>query len=264
MKKYFLVIANTFSEYFVYRLNFILWRVRMIMSILISYYLWMTVFRGRVSVFNYGTNQMITYILLTIFVNSVVLSTKTFSVALEINLGILSNYLIRPINYFVYYLSRDAVDKVINTIFSLVELVLLFYILKPPIFVQTNTTVLLFFGLFLMLAAVLYFEINMILSFIGFWSRETWAPRFLFFILVSFLAGNYFPLDIIPRYIYAWLEYLPFTYLVFFPLKVYLGNISLQFIQKGFVVVITWIILLFISMHLLWRRGLKQYTAEGQ
>lgn len=264
MNKYLMVVNNSLQEYFTYRLNFILWRVRVIVSILISYFLWTAVFSQSSQVFGYRENQMLTYILLTIFINGVVFSTQTFRVAEEINYGILSKYLIRPINYFAYNLSRDFSDKLINTFFSFFEFLLLLFLLKPPITLQTNPMWLILFIQSIILAAILYFEISLLISFLGFWSHETWAPRFLFFILISFLAGNYFPLDIFPSSIYKILEFLPFTYLLFYPLKIYLGQVSIYFAVKGFFTVLFWVAGLYFLLKWLWRKGLKAYTAEGQ
>lgn len=264
MNKYLTVLQNSFQEHFAYRLNFILWRVRMVVSVLISFFLWQTVFQSQSTVFGYQAAQMLTYILLITFISSIVLSTQTFRVAEEINFGRLSDFLIRPISYFGYVFARDVADKLINTIFSFFEIGLLILLLRPPLMVQKEPLWLVLFLFATIIAAVLYFEIGMLLSFIGFWSRETWAPRFVFYILVAFLAGTYFPLDIFPPPIYNILQLLPFTYLVFFPLKIYLGSLNTIFLIKGFIVMSLWIIILWWLVKFLWQKGLKLYTAEGQ
>ncbi|MBI3380059.1 ABC-2 family transporter protein [Candidatus Gottesmanbacteria bacterium] len=263
MKKYVMVVSNSLQEYFAYRLNFILWRVRVIVSILISFFLWQTIFKTKSQVFGYQQSQMLTYILLITFLNGIVLSTQTFRVAEEINLGTLSNFLIRPFSYFGYVMSRDISDKIVNTFFSIFEIIFLIIILHPPIFVQTSVYWLGLFFVTFILAALLFFEIGMMLSIIGFWSRDTWAPRFIFFILVTFLAGTYFPLDILPKPIYSFLQFLPFTYLIFFPLKIYLGQMDSFFLLRGLGIMISWIILMSVILRYSWRRGLKIYTAEG-
>lgn len=264
MGKYLVIAKNSLQEYFTYRLNFILWRVRVVISILISFFLWQTIFRDRSQVFGYSQAQMLTYIILLTLMNGVVLSTRVFRVAEEINLGKLSNILIRPVNYFGYTFARDISDKGINIFFSVIEIMLLVLLLHPPLIVQTQIFFLSLFIFFLIMAAILYFEIGMILSCIGFWSRETWGPQFIFFILVAFLAGTYFPLDILPYPVYNLLQLLPFTYLVYFPLKIYLGTISYQYILRGFLILTFWIFTLWRVLNLLWRKGLKLYTSEGQ
>lgn len=236
----------------------------MIIGVLITYFLWLAVFRGQTNVFGYGRADMFTYIILLTFLQGVVLSTQTQRIASEINTGDLSNFLIKPINFFGLNLARDLTDKFINTFFSIGEIAFLYYLLKPPIVLQTNIYWLSLFALTVILAALLYFEINLLLSFIGFWSKETWAPRFIFYILVTFLAGTYFPLDIFPQPIFNVLQLLPFTYIIFFPLKIYLGTPDPAFLIKGFIVIFSWIIILGFFLLRVWRQGLKIYTSEGR
>ncbi len=264
LKKYWLVAGNSLQEYFVYRLNFILWRVRVVVSMLITYFLWFAVFSSSKQVFGYSENQMLTYVLLLSFMNSLVLSTQTFRIAEEINMGTLSMYLIRPVNYFFYNLARDLSDKALNVIFSVLEFIILILVLKPAIIIQSQLSFIFLFLGATTLGAILYFEIGIILSSIAFWSYETWAPRFIFFILVSFLAGNYFPLDILPGPLFHAFSYLPFSYLIFFPLKLYLGEASSGFILQGFTVVTLWIVGLYFFINFLWAKGLRAYTSEGQ
>jgi ABC-2 type transport system permease protein len=263
MKKYLLVINNSFQQYFAYRLNFILWRVRVILFLLLSFFLWQTIFTHNKQIFGYDESQMLTYMLLISFIDGIVLSTQTFRIAEDINFGNLSSFLIRPVSYFGYVLAKDVTDKLINTAFSFFEIVLLIIILHPPFIIQTNPILLLMSISSAIIAAFVYFEINLLISFIGFWSKETWAPRFIFFILVTFLAGLYFPLDILPTPIFDFLRFLPFTYLVFFPLKLYLGQFTSGFIIQGFLINIFWLFILWLGVKTLWKKGLKVYTAEG-
>lgn len=264
MKKYLILIRNSFSEYFAYRLNFFLWRVRVIAIILINFSLWQAIFRQNKVVFGYDESQILTYIIFISILSGIVLATRTERVATEINMGILSNLLIKPIHYFFYNLSRDLADKVINTCCSFIEIALLITVINPPVILQNNPFWLLSFIMTSIVASLLYFEINMLLSSVAFWSKETWAPRFIFFILVNFLAGMYFPLDIVPQGLYRILEYLPFTYLIFFPLKIYLGNITIVFLIKGLIISVVWSVFLWWLMIYVWKKGLKIYTSEGQ
>src|SRR3972149_583046 len=145
MSKYTRVYNNSFSEYLAYRLNFILWRIRGIGMVLISYFLWLSVYANHTQVFGYGKANMLTYILLITFLQGIVLSTQTHKIASEINTGDLSNYLIRPINYFWFNFFRDLSDKTINTFFSLIEISLFIVFLSPPIFFQKNIVYLFLF-----------------------------------------------------------------------------------------------------------------------
>lgn len=264
MKKYLLVSENSFHIYFAYRLSFLLWRMRSVLFVLINYYLWLAVSSQASSIFGYNQRQILTYILLTTVVAGIVFSTQTSRVAEEIRDGSLSSYLLRPVNYFLYNIFRDIPDKVMNIFFSIIEVLLLIFLLHPPFYMQSNLAQLFLFLFSLFFASIMYFEIMMILSFLGFWVHEVWAPRFLFFILVTFLAGNYFPLNIFPDPIFKIFEFLPFSYLIYFPIKIYLGLHASGEIMRSFFVMTLWIVLLYQIMVFLWKKGLRQYTAVGQ
>jgi ABC-2 type transport system permease protein len=263
MNKYFSIAKISLLGYLAYRMNFILWRFRSVLSILLTYFLWQSVYANTNNIFGYSKFQMLSYIILINLISSIAQSTQTFRIAEEINYGTLSVILLKPINYFAYNVSRDISDKIINFFSSVIEIFILVIILKVPLYVQTDILLLFLFIIACFISSILFFEINVLLSFIGFWSKDTWAPRFVFYILVAFLAGGYFPLDIFSGIVYKIISFLPFTYLIFFPLKIYLGNYNLSSMIFGFEISLIWILILLFSVIFIWRKGLKIYTSEG-
>ncbi len=264
MKKYLQVIQATWAEYMIYRLNFILWRVRVVMQVLVVYFLWWAVFSQREELFGYTQASILTYVLLSTIVRTIVLGTTTMEVGNLIHQGNLSNYLVRPISLFRYYIARDTADKVFNIMFACVEFTLLFFLLKPPIFIQTNPLILVMAALSMGVAVVLYFCFSMVLGFLGFWMPDAWGPRFISFVIIEFFAGGLFPMDILPRTLFVISQILPFSYFIYFPLKVYLGQLSLYESVLGISVGVMWVAVFWIFMMVVWNKGLRTYTAEGR
>lgn len=264
MNKYFLVIRNTWYEITTYRLNFIMWRFRTVLQLLTIYFLWTIIIPSGSQIFGYTQPQILTYILLSPFITALVFATRTQEIGANINDGDLSVYLLRPINYFFYWFARDTGDKVMNMTFSIIELSVLYFLLRPPIIIQTNFMLYVLFAIVIILAVILQFIIGAFLGLIGFWSPEIWAPRFIYFILRDFLAGLIFPIDIFPRVFRMVMEFLPFQYLLYFPLKIYLGQISIPVILRGASIMIFWILLLGFLLYLVWKKGLKEYSAVGR
>lgn len=264
MNKYLQIAKLTWDETFVYRLNFIMWRMRLILQTLTLYFLWVSLIPSGTTLFGYNQSSMLTYILGTSLVSSFVLSSRSHAVGDEINSGNLSNFLLKPINYFLYWFARDVGDKAMNIIFSIIELTVLFAILKPPLFIQTESMFLLLTLIAIALALIMYFLFNFLLGLIGFWSPEVWAPRFIFIILLNFFAGGLFPLDILPKFIFSIFQLLPFTYLLYFPIKIYLGQLTMIEIFTGIMISLSWTILLYIVVRYMWRKGLLAYTAQGR
>lgn len=263
MNKYFSVTKNTWNEILTYRISFVLWRLRTIFQLLTIYFLWFSLIPQGQMLFGYSQVLMLTYVVGTAVLSAIVFSTRTYEIGENINSGNLSAMLTKPMNYFGYWFSRDIGDKFINVAFSTLEIFILFFVLRPPLFVQTNPKYILLTVIAVMLAILLHFLIGFLLGMIGFWSPEVWAPRFIFFILVQFFSGALFPLDVFPKPIFTAFQLLPFSYLLFFPLKIYLGQLSLVEIMQGTAVTVIWIFILWWAVVVIWKKGLRLYTAYG-
>lgn len=247
-----------------YRLNFALWRLRVVLQLLTMYFLWQAIIPQGSQFGVYDRSLMLTYILGGGLLSSIVISSRSYEVGDDINQGNLTNFLIRPINYFLYWFSKDVGDKAMNITFAIFELTFLYLVLKPPFFLQTDPTLLLLTVVAAIIATILYFFLNFLIGLVGFWSPEVWAPRFIFIILITFFAGGLFPLDILPKAVFTLFQFLPFTYLIFFPLKIYLGQLSPHEIQSGILIALIWTLTSYLIVKLVWNKGLKLYTAHGR
>lgn len=263
-KKYYLVARNTWDQTVAYRLNFVMWRFRVFLSLISTYFLWFTLLPTGRSIATYDRPTILTYILGGSIMYSIVISTRVADVANDIIQGDLSNYLTRPVNYILYYFFKDIGDKGMNIFFSIIEITIFFLIVHPPFFIQKNIWIIIAFIFAIVFAIVINFCLNMLLSFIGFFSSEAWGPRFIFFILLSFFAGTLFPLDILPHWLFIILNSLPFSYLIYTPMKIYLGQISLQNTIVALLVSGVWAVILLLVVQLSWKKGLKLYSAEGK
>lgn len=266
MKKYLQVFKISFQQEFTYRVNFIMWRVRNVLQIFLVFFLWDAVFSqpGR-EVFGYDRTRILTYVFGLLIVRAFVLSTKAQAVSRDISGGELSNHLLKPLNYFKYYFTRDISSKSLNLIFAVFETIALYLILKPPFFVQTNFISLLGFFASISIAIFIFFVLVFIISSIPFWIPEVgWGMQFLTMIFIEFFTGALFPLDVLPQIIQNILNFTPFPYLIFFPLQVYLGKIAGFTLVRGLVISGVWAIILWFVMNSVWRKGLKVYQAHGR
>src|SRR3990172_6518136 len=266
LAKYWQVTKTSWENGFVYRLNFLMWRVRAGIWLLTVYFLWGGIFQRTDGFLSYDKAAMMTYILGTGVLATIVFSTRSIDVGTEIAEGDLSNYLLKPVNYFAYWFSRDLADKLLNILFVIGEIGLIIFFLRPPLIMPTASGLIAMFLLVSILALVLYFIFSFLVSAFTFWYPEHngWPIRFFVFVLLEFLAGGLFPLDILPPVVFSLLRLLPPAYFMYYPLQVFLGRLSFW---EGVGVVsglIFWIFLLAIVLNLVWRRGIKVYEAYGR
>jgi ABC-2 type transport system permease protein len=267
MEKYLSVFKISYKQEFIYKWNFIMWRVRNILQIFFLFFLWDAVFgiSGKV-IFGYTKAQILTYVFGIAIVKAFVMSSRTIDVAGEISRGELSNYLVKPVNYFKYWFTRDLSSKLLNLLFAVFEISILFLLLRPEFYFQTNLFYVVLFFITVVLAIALFSLILFIVSSVTFWLPEMgWGAHFLITVVATeFLSGSIFPLNILPESFQTVLYLTPFPYLIFFPLQIYLGALPNPEIIKGIAVSFLWFLTLTVFMKKIWNKGLMTYEAYGK
>lgn len=265
MRKYWRSLVIALKSDTVYAASVFTWRLRNVLRVLVVYALWSSLLFPDSHFGGYSRTFLLTYVLLTILVQAVVLSSRTIDVSSEISSGDLTNLLLKPVNFFKYYLFQDLGNKGMNFSFSVLEFFLFLYFFKPPFFVQVNLWVLIGFLITLLISTLLYFCLNLIFGFLAFYSPENvWAPRFLFFMFLEFLSGSLFPLDVLPAAFFRFLMLTPMPYLLYFPLAVYLGKIQGTSLWFYSLIATVWILILGKLVQVLWQKGLRAYEAWGR
>jgi ABC-2 type transport system permease protein len=267
MKKYWQIFSISFQQEFAYKLNFVMWRVRNVFQILLTFFLWSTVFANpQTIIFGYDRAKILTYVFAIMIVKAFVLSARAMDVSYDIAQGDLSNYLLKPIGYFKYWFVRDISSKALNIIFAMFEFTALFLILKPPFFFQSNPSIVLITVLAIIIAVLLYFLLLFLVSSVPFWAPELgWGSHFLLtVIIIEAFSGSLFPINILPPAFQSVLMATPFPYLIYFPIQVYLGNISGQALAGGLIVSAAWVGILWFAMNFVWQKGLRVYESIGR
>lgn len=264
LRKYLVVFSMTWQEYFVWRVNFVLWRFRQILQLLLLFFFWSVATAGHDQILGYSQAAILTYILGTQLMRSIVLSSRSIDVAAEIHDGKLTNYLLKPVSYFGFWFVRDISDKFLNILFALLEVGVLVILLRPSLLIQQERGIVLLAALVSILAMVLYFLFSFLLSLLAFWVRDVWASRFLILVILEFFSGGFFPIDILPRGLFLLISATPFPYLIFFPIKIYLGQLAASQILAGLTIMGFWIVVLALGLGFVWNKGLRIYAAEGR
>lgn len=265
MGKFWHIFRLSLMEYFVYRVNFFLWRFRSIVSFLTLIFFWQAVYGVKDNVFGYTEAQMLTYIVGIAVLRAVILGGRVADLAgLIKDGGIINKFLLRPWDVIKVWFVRDLASKALNLVLVIVEVFFIIRILNLSFYIPQN---LIYLGLFIiscLLSLPLYFLLDFMLSLIAFWVDNVWAPRWLFgVIFLQFLSGRFFPLDVLPEFAFNLVRLTPFPYLIYFPLKIYLEQVSLWQAGRIIGLLIVWLVVIYFAAKKMWHKGLKQYTAYG-
>lgn len=209
---------------------------------------------------------MLTYVFMVLAVQSLALSAPSADhIGGEIANGDLSNYLVKPVGYLKYWFTRDVASKLLNLSFSIVEILVLWYLLQPAISISSNFLVWIFFFLSLCFAIVIYYFVSTCARFVAFWIPEfTWGLSFLILVFLEVFAGGIFPLNILPGWIYGLLQFTPFPYLVYFPIAIFSGKLEGLELFRILIQTLAWVIGMYYFTKYLWSRGMMAYQANGR
>ena len=193
MRKYGFVYALYWQEGLAQRASFIMERFRALVVMVSLYYLWSALLSHQSSFAGYTRPQILTYVFGMSFLRSIVFATRTDEVAMEINQGRLSGYLLKPVHYFLYTFSRDLAEKSINIISSCFEIAGLYVFFHVTLAWPTQLKTWIFFALAAGLALIMNYLLNFAIGCWGFWTSESSGPRFLVALILEFTAGGFFP-----------------------------------------------------------------------
>lgn len=263
MKKYWAIFKISWEKQFEYRLNFFFWRLRSVIVLILLYYVWTSLSGLRGSFAGYTSLELITYVFIVNILRSVIFGSQSRQVGEEINDGTFSIYLIKPLNHFFYVFFRELGERASYFISAIGEIIILILILKADLFYQNNLYLLFLFFISMIFSFILYFILTYLAGILTFWIQHVSGPRFLFEWILEFASGAYFPLNILPKIIFMSLAFLPFYYIIYFPLSVYLGRLANSEIYSGLGMGLFWIIIAAVLARVAWIRGLKKYSGEG-
>lgn len=226
-------------------------------------FLWLSVFQDKVLIGGYTKESLITYYVvagLTTLLSSSHIGPYLYD---DIRSGKLSTNLVRPANYFLWHFCGEGAYRVFSVCFALPLFFLLYsqfpeYILLPEKFLTF-----VFFALALFLAWILSALFQYMVALSTFWLGESNFGFQVRWFLEKIFSGELAPLTLLPVLFQKIASWLPFQYLFFFPIQIYLEKLSYIDIAKQFGIFIIWIFVCGSLVTLMWKRGLKRYDGSG-
>lgn len=117
--------------------------------------------------------------------------------------------------------------------------------------------------IYLVTATVISHLIWLLLGMMAFWLEQAQAVMWSFAVILNFLSGMFMPLDFFPHWSVKVLEMMPFAAFSYTPAKLYMNQISVTKGTSLLIVYILWIFGLMALNLVVWRAGMKKYSAVG-
>jgi ABC-type uncharacterized transport system permease subunit len=157
------------KDYFIYKLNFLLWRLRSFVFFLTLFFFWSAVFQEKTRLLGYQKSQMFAYLMGSAFLKGIVLGSRSIDeLAGSIRSGRIVNWLLKPVDIFKIAFARDLIAKLLDFVFCFGEIWLVVKISHFPFYLPKNFySWSLFFGA-VFLSVVLYFNLLVVFASLAF------------------------------------------------------------------------------------------------
>lgn len=260
MKKYFKILKISLISYLEYRVNFVLSFLFSLVPFAVSVLLWVAVARHSEFI---KVKEVVSYYFVILIVKNITTTNSIIRFSDDIRLGELNKYLLKPYNYCFYNLMADLPERIVFIVMNFIPLLLIYIFLHNYISLDISSIKIFFFILFLMLGYLINFFIDFLIGLYSFYFSKVSSLYTSIKVLRNLSAGNIFPLLMLPAKIFLALQFLPFMYTSYIPTMLLLEETSLGLILRNLFISIAWLVILCLFSILLWKRGMKRYSAYG-
>ena len=248
----------------IYRWNFLLRVLVSFVPLLGSVFLWNAVFAGQKAFAGYTFTSMVAYFITLILLDTLTVPNEDdFQIAEDIREGRINNLLLKPIEYRLYRFHLYAAARIVHAAFAFVPLAIAMIWLHRyydglPWLANLPYALLATVG-----AALIQFFFCFTLAMIAFWILDIGSITFIIYSVEFLLGGHIFPIDALPTWLQKICNSLPFVYETFFPAAILIGHVQGRDMFVGFLWQWAWIGFFYVLSGILWKVGLRQYTAVG-
>jgi ABC-2 type transport system permease protein len=258
------VAVSTYKEWAAYKSHMALTIIITPLGLIIQYFIWSAVYNNRTSFKGFSLNQMLLYYVVSAVISLIVFDFAEWNLQMLIHTGKLTTFMLRPMVHMRFALYQKIGHRLLSLWIEVIPvalisvLVLHIYPVTANIFWSAISVILGFF---------MTFFINYSIGIIAFWVVKNGSLRGALGIISSLSAGVYFPLVLFPHWLQNVMFILPFQYMTYVPVCVFigsykLGNVALSIPQIVLVQVIA-VILMYIISKILWHFGSKKYMGVG-
>jgi ABC-2 type transport system permease protein len=248
----------------VYRWNFLLRVAVSFVPLLGSVFLWNAVFSGQKGFAGYTFSSIVAYFITLILLDALTVPNEDdFQIAEDIREGQINALLLKPLEYRLYRFHLFASARIVHAVFAFPVLALAMiwlgrYFVDLPWPANLPLALLATVG-----AALIQFYFCFSLAMIAFWILDIGSVTFIIYSVEFLLSGHIFPVDAFPLWLQTICYHLPFVYETFFPAAILIGRVSGTALYEGFLAQWAWIGFFYVLSGVMWKRGLREYTAVG-
>jgi ABC-2 type transport system permease protein len=251
------------AEQWQYRANLLMYLLYWLVSPVVYLAVWTTIANSQGSVNGLTANDFTTYYLTLLIVDQLTSEITIHLLAYKIQDGTLSGELLRPVHPILTntLMNNLAFKALIFAVFIPVWLVLC-TLFRPDYSAVTLQNIVLAIPAIILGFCINFFLGSTITS-LAFWTTRVYSISEFFMALSSLMSGQFVPLVLMPPFIQAIASYLPYQFMIYFPVEIILGNVPPEVYLEKLVFGFAWLVVIYLLFRWTWREGVKRFSAVG-
>lgn len=253
-----------------YRANYVFGAVFRFLPLVTTIYLWFAIYESRkaggetLSINGMNYDDMIAYYAFMFIARgfSSVPGTMT-DISKDIKDGLLNRYLIRPISYFWYQVMYRLAHKLVFWYVALLTFPPIFFLMRHYFSHQPTLFECGAFVISLFIAFCIGMTFCSMIGMLAFWFQEISTFFFVVMMIEFFLSGHLIPLNILPAPTQPFLTLSPFGYEGYWPCVILMGKVPQEQLPRLLGIGFLWIGVFYAISQMMWKMGLKRYSAVG-
>jgi ABC-2 type transport system permease protein len=268
--KYWVILSTRTQEDMAYRANYVFGAIFRFLPLVTTIFLWYAVYEARktggtdLSINGMSYEDMIAYYALMYVARgfSSVPGTMT-DISKDIKDGLLNRYLIKPINYLWYQVMYRLAHKLVFWYVALFTFPPIFFLMRQYFSHRPTLWEWVAFVCSLVIAFAIGILFCSIIGMLAFWFLEISTFLFVVMMLEFFLSGHLIPLNILPAWLQPFLTWSPFGYEGYWPCVILMGKVPQNDLPGLLAVGVGWVLIFYVISRVVWKMGLKRYSAVG-
>ena len=245
-----------------YRIQSVLWLLFAVIRPIVFLAAWSAAANAQGgAIGDYSVGDFAAYYVCMTLVSQLTMSWNAYDFELEVRQGKLAPKLLRPLHPLHYAVVENLVYKM-TTLPALVPVLVLIAWTFQAQFATQPWHVALFVPSVL-LAAALRFVFGWFIASFAFWTTRIHAIMHLYDRVVFVFAGQIAPLALLPPALAALSYALPFGYMLWAPSEILRGGLSFEQSLVTLGAQTLWLVLSWIGFVVVWRLGLREFSAVG-
>lgn len=254
----------TYKEWSAYRSHILVSLFVGPVYFLTQYFIWKAVYSNQTTIKGFTFEQMLLYYGIATVMNYLTFDSAGWNLQMLIRTGRFLTFMLRPVSHRFFAFSQKVGHRVLGFWLEFLPVYLIFWVFLKIRLIPTRPfwTILSVFLSFTMI-----FLFNYCTGISAFWLTKTQGVRRMLLIMRDLFAGVFIPLSFFPGIVQKLFFFLPFQFMTYVPIRVFLGSyelagITLTIPQIVGVQALAVLVMLGLS-EILWRLGITRFTGVG-